>query len=310
MLPRRSPVNGDFRTVFTSAVFAVLVLLCYLFFTPVVVPRLFALLNPPVEIYTAAENARHFNSADATAFGPQMKDSDDGTLYRGSRSRGTDLVMWFVGGGFLRTDRRSSFGTINELTAILVEYDIVTFDYPVRFRYTVADALRRSYGVLNAVQRYNGKPYRRVHAVGMSAGVMLIGAFVQNETYDEANRQLAVPRSGVLFRSVVSVCGLLSQSFADRYIDAVFAYYIMRGTPGKRYYGCRNLPKMPKLIVTTAGDFLAFQSREFVDSETGEFHVYPSVGLRHSFALSPRIPETRDLIERVVRFVIENSRTR
>lgn len=286
----------------------------YVLLAPNPVKYLFFRWSPCIEIYLSSDNAEHFNSLNVNSSGTVFQkylQNTDATLYRGVKSVGKNLIVWFNGGAFLRTDRRSSFGVINDLSKLLSTFDIVTFDYPVRFIHTVADALKRVYLVLGALGIGVGdKPtYTNIHAVGTSAGVLLAGAFQQNETYNIANKKIGIPRLGVRFSSITSLCGLLTQSFDIYYLDKLFEFFVMRGTAGKEYYTCVNLSKTPKFVASTIKDYLFSSAIRFLDTEVSTSHIYNSRKLMHSFPLTPHLPETQDLLKRITIFIIQNSQS-
>jgi len=233
-------------------------MLVYVIFAPNPVKYLFSRYNPRVDIFVRADNAEHFKSTLIDPIFKKCITNTDSTLYRGEKSTDDSLIVWFQGGGFLRTDRRSTFGTINDLSKTMPTFDILTFDYPVRFKHTITDALKFTYRVLDKVRINNDnfKTYTNIHAIGMSAGILLAGAFQQNETYDRANKNIGIPRIGIRFHSITSLCGLLSKSFGNFYLDKLFELFIMRGTDGKEYYTCDELPKTPKFIVSHTNDLL------------------------------------------------------
>lgn len=275
------------------------------------VKYLFSRYNPRVEIFTASHNVEHFESTVADTVFSKYINNTNCSLYRGTMSAGDNLIVWFQGGAFLRTDRRSTFGTINDLSKTMPTFDIVTFDYPVRFKHTITDALECTYRVIDVVRRTNNNidAYTNMHAICSSAGVLLAGAFQQNETYDRANKKIGIPRSGIPFRSITSFCGLLSKSFGNYYLDKLFRLSIMRGTAGIEYYTCNDLPKTPKFIVSTVDDYLLFQTIEYIDTEPCTSHIYRSTNLLHTFALMPHLSETQDLIKKVSSFITVNSKT-
>lgn len=115
----------------------------------------------------------------------------DITLYEGKSSK--DLIVWFNGGGFHTTDRRTSFGLLNNFMNVSKsEFDIITFDYNTRFKYTVHDSLIKCQKV--TAKFLQKKTYDYMHAIGISAGVMLAGAYQTNELNDIANSKMKLDR--------------------------------------------------------------------------------------------------------------------
>lgn len=252
------------------------------------------------QIYRPDDNVLHFTSKTG-AFSTDMKNTDASIYIGTDKLLEPGLLVWFNGGAFLKTDRRSSFGVLNELSRTLPYYDIVTFDYPTRFRYTLRDSLDRVYKILNIV--HEKKIYKTMYGIGISAGVLLAGAYQNNEINDKAMRKIKIPRNGKPFSGIISLCGLLTPSFYDPYIDSAFKFYFMRNTPGAEYFTCANLPNTPKLVLSSTVDYLRAQTLRFIETEPCISHIYKSNTLPHSFPLMIHFDETADLVKRIKTFV-------
>lgn len=287
---------------------SVLFIITFVYFC-LIVPyplKYYVLYNTRVDrTYRHNDNVVHFNSKSAI-FGSDVKKTDC-TLYMATKNDdgNNGLIVWFNGGAFLSTDRRSSFGILNEVNAKAPYYDIVTFDYPTRFRYTLYDALKRVYNVLRVL--CERKRYKKIYAMGLSAGVLLAGAYQNNETNPKANGDIGIRKNGKPFNGIISLCGLLMPSFNDPYVDSAFKFYFMRGTPGAKYYTCLGILDTPKLLISSTVDYLRTQTLRFIDLEPCTKHVYKSETLPHSFPLMPHLNETHDLIDRAVRFMNETA---
>lgn len=284
-------------------ILSVILIILFIYFC-IIVPypfKYYVLYNTRVDqTYKHNDNVVHFNSRN-NAFGGNVKNTD-GTLYLGTdATKVSGLIVWFNGGAFLSTDRRSSFGILNELNKSLPYYDIVTFDYPTRFRYTLRDSLKRVYEILRLL--FQRKNYQIMYAMGLSAGALLAGAYQNNETNPKANADIGVSKNGKPFDGIISLCGLLMPSFNDPYIDYAFKFYVMRGTSGSKYYTCLGITDTPKLLISSTVDYLRTQTLRFIESEPCSNHIYKSQTLPHSFPLMPHLNETRDLIDRVIKFI-------
>lgn len=229
------------------------------------------------------------------------------TVYTGAGSlQKQNLLVWFGGGGFLYSDRKTSYGLLNELSAKLPDFDILVFDYPVRFSHTVRESLLAVNGVL--AEAAVGK-YARYYAGGMSAGVMLMGTFQAKETTPTVADRIKVPATGIKFKAMVGVCGLYRSKFDNRLLNAMFQFYIMRGTPAPELYSCYGLTGTPKLVISATTEYLYTQTYRFITQEPCESKVYVNDLLKHSFPLLNNCPEARDSIRRIATFVTEKSRT-
>lgn len=135
------------------------------------------------------------------------------------------------------------------------------------------------------------KKYKHVHAIGISAGAMLAGAYQTNE-FNTTHQNMRLDRVNKSFDSIVSICGLLVPSFYDKYLDHTFKFYIMRGTPNYESYTCSNLTT-PMLVISAENEYLFSQSYHFISQNNKiPYKVYTALYLSHTFALSPQYEET------------------
>lgn len=228
--------------------------------------------------------------------------------------------MYFEPSGFVLCDQRYSYGLLNLLNAELDTYDIVTFDYPVRFESTVQRAAQFSTRVIHTVRRKHA--YTKMFAIGTSAGFLPACALqtyatqkdsretMRLTTHCEANddRYEAQHPAYYKFDALVSLCGLLSPSFSDKTLSRLFTFLIMRRRPGVKHYTCYNLESVPKLIVTSESEYLFNQSILFLSyNKSSTSKIYDkSFALPHAFVLLPHIPETRECVTLTARFIKQN----
>lgn len=279
----------SFRLVFTLAV--ILALVSLVLVPAPFKPLLFDTYIPP-QYYKLAANAKEY---------------DYYTVYTGaSKFYKRNLLVWFNGGGFLYSDRKTSYGLLNQLSRNLPEFDVLVFDYPVRFRHTVHEALLAVNNVLS--ERKLGR-YDNYYAGGMSAGTLLMGTFQSKETTPAVADKIKVPAIGIKFKAMVGVCGLYRSTFDNSLLNAMFRFYIMRGTPAPELYSCYGLTDTPKLVISATTEYLYSQTYRFVAFEPCDSKVYTNDLLTHSFPLLNNCPEAQDTVERITAFVKQHSRT-
>lgn len=252
-------------------------------------PLLFDTYMPP-QYYKLATNATEY---------------DYYTVYTGANeSHKRNLLVWFNGGGFLYSDRKTSYGILNQLSANLPEFDVLVFDYPVRFRHTVRDAML---AVNRALSETKLGRYDNYYASGMSGGTLLMGTFQSKETTPSVADKIKVPAIGIKFKAMVGVCGLYGPTFDSGLLNAMFRFYIMRGTPSPDLYSCYGLTDTPKLVIGATTEYLYSQTYRFVALEPCEFKVYNNDLLTHSFPLLNNCPEAQDTVKRITAFLKKHS---
>lgn len=225
------------------------------------------------------------------------------TVYTGAAAatrQNRNLLVWFGGGGFLYSDRKTSYGILNELSARLPEFNVLVFDYPVRFKHTVRESLLAVNRVLSEV---GVGRYENYYAGGMSAGVLLMGTFQSKETSSTVADRIRVPAIGIKFKALVGVCGLYRSRFDSLLLNTMFQFYIMRGTPAPELYSCYGLTGTPKLVVSATTEYLYSQTYRFITTEPCESKVYDNDLLKHSFPLLNNCPEAQDTVRRIAAFI-------
>lgn len=278
-----------FRLVFTLAV--ILALVSLVLIPAPFKPLLFDTYIPP-QYYMLAANAKEY---------------DYYTVYTGANELyKRDLLVWFNGGGFLYSDRKTSYGLLNELSRNLPEFDVLVFDYPVRFRHTVHEAM---IAVNKALSETKVRRYDNYYAGGMSAGTLLMGTFQSKETTPAVADKIRVPAIGIKFKAMVGVCGLYRSTFDNGLLNALFRFYIMRGTPAAELYSCYGLTDTPKLVISATTEYLYSQTYRFVALEPCDSKVYTNDLLTHSFPLLNNCPEAQDTVQRITAFVKKHSQS-
>jgi len=253
----------------------------------------------------------------STANGKIMNFEVDGfrtTIYDNGDPQCDNLVVFVQGGAFLITSINTTYGLLNSLNEALPDstYDIVVFDYCVRFRYTIQNSVTHVYKVIRHCRLL--KPYTRLHGIGMSAGSLICGAMQTCEQNTTLDKKMCVrlpnEHASYSFRCFVSLCGLLSTRFDNTYLDWLFRVYLTRGSAGTQYYSCYDLsPQLPVLIVSSESEFLALQSIRFVASQNCDSLIFPAKdSLPHTFPLFPNIEQTVRIVDRIKSFVLTHNK--
>lgn len=227
------------------------------------------------------------------------------TFYSNHGSKHDKLVIVFLGGSLLFSNILTIYGITNLLNEKFGNsYDIVTFSYPTRFKYTVRDALLSINKSLADFINYD-----TIHAVGISVGALLAGAFYQKEKFKVNSDAMQVPQIGIQFKTFSALSGVFETKFNASILTALFKFYIMRNTPSLLKYTCYGM-NIPKLIICAKSDFLLAQTVKFIRHEPCEYHIYesPLSLLPHAFSQFINLPEARDSIDRIVTFINKNDK--
>lgn len=237
----------------------------------------------PNTLYDLAENAKEINNY---------------TLY--SRPNNKKLIVFFNGGAFIYSVRQNSYGLLNALSKKLPEYDILVFDYPVRFNYTVQETLQNINETLK-----NFMQYESYYGIGESAGTLLLGTFCSKEADIEYANRIKVPQIGIKFSCYVGITGVYCTRFTNQIVNNLFQFYIIRGSTNGNLYSAYNL-NIPKLIISNKTDFLYHQTNDFLQKQPSKSRIFENQNLPHTFIFNMHFTETSECINLISEF-IENS---
>lgn len=213
------------------------------------------------------------------------------------------LLVWFHGGAFMFSNRRNSYGLLNRLYArIKSEYDIVVFDYPVRFSNTIHDTML---SINRTLSQFIGK-YDEFYCGGLSAGTLLMGAFMKKEADPHVASAIQVPVIGMKFYGAIGVCGLYDTQFDSSLLNSAFDFYIMRNTPKPHLYSCYN-SGVPFLVLGAVADYLYPHTHRFVLTEPSEYFIYNNPNLPHTFPLLNNLVESKDCVRRISEFLMKKN---
>ncbi|XP_072158672.1 uncharacterized protein [Bemisia tabaci] len=224
------------------------------------------------------------------------------TIYRSEKKINTDLLVWFSANGIFYSDRRASYGILNELKRKTDFVDILVFDYPVTFAKSVHSTLLHIDNLINkVVATYN---YKSLYACGVAIGALLMGAIIAKSCDKNIAKNLSVPfRDSVQFRGMVGVCGLYRPNFKSRLMRWLFKSYMMRGTASPKLYSCYDLPGIPKLIIGSTNDPLRRQTYNFINRNECEHLLFSDPKLPNGFYSIINIPETMQIINTIRKFL-------
>lgn len=233
------------------------------------------------------------------------------TFYKTTAAENNEnLIIWFNGGAFLYSDRSVCFGFLNNLYLKLdKKFNILIFNYPVRFKNSIYDAMLHINNLFNEKLKLQEK-FKNFYGIGMSAGALLMATFQQKETKLEISKKIQIPQIGLKFKSLVSICGVLSSTnFNNKFLNQLFKFYIMSKTPNYQEYSMYNLsPDTPKLLISWEKDFLYSQTISFLQTESNcqslIFSAKKNPYLNHQFIEFLNFPETEETVKKVANFLI------
>lgn len=221
------------------------------------------------------------------------------TFYSKVNSTHQRLIVVIMGGSGMFSNLKAIYGITNWLfDRCGDDYDIVTFQYPTRFKNTIHDAmLSINESLLDFIH------YPVVDVVGVSFGVLLAGAFYQKESSQKKANEMKIPQIGIRFRSMVALCGLFDLRFSSSLVETLVKHYIMKHVPAKNNYTCYGID-IPKLVISARSDFLIAQTIRYCQSEANlDYKIFDSNFLPHAFCQFVNMSEAEEALELTVQFL-------
>lgn len=217
------------------------------------------------------------------------------TLYH--RENNKKLLVFFNGGAFIYSNRKNTYGLLNELSTLLKEYDILTFDYPVRFDFTIKETMLNINETLKKFLNYES-----YYGLSESAGSLLLGTFCLKESNLDFSKKIEIPQIGINFKCFIGITGVFSIDFNNRILNNLFKIYIMRNTPNLKLYSAFNL-NIPRLIISNKYDFLFTQTENFLQNQPSSYKIFENELLPHTFIFSNIYKETSESIQLIFNFL-------
>lgn len=223
------------------------------------------------------------------------KESENYTLY--SRKNNKKLLVFFNGGAFIYSNRKNAYGFLNELSSLLTEYDILVFDYPVRFDFTIKQTMLNINETLKKFLNYES-----YYGMSESAGSLLLGTFCLKESNLDYSEKIEIPQTGINFKCFIGITGVYSVDFNNNILNNLFKVYIMRSTPNFKSYSTYNL-NIPRLIISNKSDFLFKQTEDFLQKQPSSYKIFENENLPHTFIFSINFKETSESIQLILNFL-------
>lgn len=238
------------------------------------------------------------------------KELNNLTYYTNPTKNAKKLIIYVCGGAFLTTDRRATYGFLNKLFEELSDtHDILVFDYKTRFKYNLRDTLLDFNQIITYYLKTINKVYDEYIGIGVSAGNLLLGAFINKELSDEISTLMNIDRIGITINKTISICGIfkLFNFYNNRIFDVLIKYYTLNGTPAQNYYTFYNTNVNKKqLVVSITSDYFYHQSVEFLKQTPSDYYIIqdPENQVPHNFITFSKHPETINTLNKIKQFLI------
>lgn len=227
------------------------------------------------------------------------------TLYRANADHpAAALAVVFLGGCGFYCEPAHTYGFMNALHAeIGSECDLLTFVYPTRFEFTIHQTMLAINETLRPYLSYG-----TIHAVGISFGALLAGAFMQKERSANAAGTMQVPAIGMRFATLTTIGGLFESRLDVPLLTGILRHMVLAHTPGLEHYTCYGLLDVPKLVISSAGDFMSPLSAKFIRTERCQAKMFASSSAAHGFFRFVNLEESRETVRLIAEFIRQNKR--
>lgn len=232
------------------------------------------------------------------------------TYYQKSNNDTDTLLIWFHGGCFMEETPKTTLPFV-QLVGDTVKIDVLTFDYPLPFDYTLDDTFRYINKIINTFLEKSRK-YSNIFFGGDSAGAFLATKTMEFETNAMARSVLNIDKLGCQINGFIGICGLYDTTFSqNRLGEMLFKFYVLRGCKNHSIYQ-NVIMKYPMHVQTSTNDFLIRQTQQFYDknraSEHTSIHLFKTSNSTHCFITITSLPETIESIEMIKSFIYKYSK--
>lgn len=212
-------------------------------------------------------------------------------------------VIFVVGGSFMFSNRKTSYGLLNNLSDLLPDYDIISISYPVLFDGVIHDSMK---GINDVLKPFVGK-YEEYHGVAFSAGCMLLNAFMNKEEDENTAKIMQLDQIGLKIKSATLICGIHYTSLWSGFMDTLFSHYVLGKTPHPECYNAMSVThNQPYFIISSTKNFLHAQSLKFLAKNKAKSLIYNKDYLTHGFIQVTNLEETQEAIKEIASFIVNN----
>lgn len=214
----------------------------------------------------------------------------------------TNLLIWIHGGAFIKAEPDSILPYIGMIYDELHEFDILVFDYPVIYNFTLFHTLEY---IHETIEKYAKKDkYQNFIMGGDSAGIFYALVLLNIEKSLSYAQQANLKPLNINYKCLISACGFF-HSNQNELFKKVFKFYVGRGVQNLTHLSV-NLIQIPSLLITSVNDFVYNQNVKFHrnNPSTTTLQVFEKNDtLLHNFMSYTGLPETMESVKMIKNFV-------
>lgn len=268
-------------------VIALVAMLVWQYNTPTLIKWYFG-VSDSTPIYALPEGSVDDTNMQSTILKP--------TVYKDTST----VIVWFHGGAFMYSDRRTAYGMLQKL-AESAGCDVFVFNYPVRFKSTAKEAMLRINQILGTIK----DKYLKFHAGGFSAGVLYMCGFYNKESSSTVAESIQVPQIGITFDTLTGVNGVWDVEMWNKTSTTLFKRYLMKNTPNYKQYTVFNTTLDPSkiLLVDCKSDFLYPIAQRVMATLSFKTKIFDNPALNHGFPQYINLDESKQTTDLIAKHI-------
>ena len=273
--------------------FILLILLLYYLYKPYPIVQYYVNRMIPVS------NFKHDHITEKSTFKYKTKEFNQYLL---KHENSTNLLIWIHGGAFIKAEPDSILPYVGMIYDELPNFDILVFDYPVIYNFTLFHTLEYIHQTIEKYSRY--KNYENFVMGGDSAGVFYALVLMNIETSQSYAQQAQLKPLNINYKCLISACGFF-HSNQNELFKKIFKFYIGRGVSNLTHLSV-NIIKIPSLLITSINDFVYNQNVRFHrnNPDSTKLQVFEkSDTLLHNFMAYTGLPETMESVKLIKTFI-------
>lgn len=226
-----------------------------------------------------------------------------------SKENSNELLVWFHGGSFIQEKYENILPFLVEISKS-TKIDVLTFDYPLLYTAKLHETLNFCNRILLDFFSEN-QQYKSIFYGGDSAGTYLALKVIETELNDSLQNITKSTAIGVIPNGFIGICGFYDATFGGKpIVSSLVNNWLWRVPKLTNFNNC--ILTIPALIITSSRDFLATQSKRFIDSQPRrliKFKQFVTPNTLHCFVANTTLSETQEAIDLIQEFFVDHATT-
>jgi len=272
------------------------ILFLYYLYKPIPLQNLYNKYFFPVSNFTRDEN---------TEIETKIYKGKKFKCYHISNQNANTLIIWFHGGCFIKKEANTTLPFLGLLSENNPNCDILTFEHPTPFNYTLQDLMLFSNDLIRSFLNKHKHKYSNYYVGGDSSGAFFAALTANIESLDNLHNIIPVQKLNIEFNGLITICGFFNTAFNNVLLNNLFNFYIGRSTPNLDGYRTQEV-YIPYIAFTSRIDFLYQENVEFAERNIRKgsyLKVFETNTAVHCYISYTQLDETHETVQLIKKFL-------